>query len=806
MGSPLFENGVPRGAVVVGAEADEFHRFVAGELQAHLERLSGGRIPVITEAELPGSPERERAGLILVGGPDANAAARRLSDRGAVDFTVLHAQGGYLLKTVELDGRAAVVAGGNDPAGTMYAAYELLERLGIVFQLSNDVVPERKPTLDLPELNVAVNPARKYRGVHVWHGYSWYMGLDEYRHLIDQLAKLKMNVLQFAWGMGAAWVRLSYRGVQGELTTTVESGHLAIGRDSRSWGRSVHTTTGTRADLRVGADCYDHERLCAPEFRDVQSEEDAYRVAIPFLREIIRHAHRRQVQVRLVTGELPFVPPNLAPQSAKVDHGLAPSESYSFQRYCGVAVAPGDPAALDIWELAMRAIIETYPEADSYGFWAPEHSPDFDDPRTRALLGESAAILEHIPPLEEIHATGNLIPRTPRDLECDALQMYLAAELIRRLKRHHPEAQIGVGVLFRGYLMRALDAVLPADAWIANMENCGNAGPLMERYEGMPGRDLMVVPRIVDDGCELHMQMHATMFDRDQIVTGAERFGATGIIGQLGKERGQECTTRFLADGCWTPDLDCESFYTGYLERLYGLDAAEQLTEAYLLLEEHERALVWWGRSEIFVSFHDFSPCRLRTDVDYACEPLEVGREDLERDIAASWDQSGTFWFWRRNAVGAEHEEDRALRPDLLWQRRAAQYRAVVGLLRSARPRVLPGSRNELDYVIFKTGNFAAYFDVLHSCEEARIELDRAYLARLERDRAAAGDRLERCRAALQRADRHARGAAGQMLAYSDEKAERHLLFRFNQNVIASIESGREFVDGVIATHRSQIM
>ena len=638
MGNPLFENGVPRGAVVVAADADECHRFVAGELQAHLERLSGGRLPIVTEAELPRSPERDRTTLILVGGPEENAAVRRLADQDAVDFTVLKAEGGYLLKTVALDGRSAIVAGGNDPAGTMYAAYELLERLGIVFQLSNDVVPERKPTLDLPELDVAVNPARKFRGVHVWHGYSWYMGLDEYRHLIDQLAKLKMNVLQFAWGMGAAWIRLSYRGVQGELTTTLESGHLAIGKDSRSWGRSVHTTTGTRADLRIGADCYDHERLCAPEFRDVRSEEDAYRVAIPFLREIIRHAHRRQVQVRLVTGELPFVPPNLAPQSAKVDHGLAPSESYSFQRYCGVAVAPGDPAALDIWELAMRAIIETYPEADSYGFWAPEHSPDFDDPRTRALLGESAAILEHIPSLEEIHATGNLIPRTPRDLECDALQMYLAAELIRRLKRHHPEAQIGVGVLFRGYLMRALDAVLPPDAWIANMENCGNAGPLMERYSGMPGRDLVVVPRIVDDGCELHMQMHATMFDRDQIVTGAERFGATGIIGQLGKERGQECTTRFLADGCWAPDLDCDSFYRGYLERLYGRDAAEQLVEAYLLLEEHERALVWWGRSEIFVSFHEFSPCRLRTDVDYAREP----RRSTERSWNATSPRPGT--------------------------------------------------------------------------------------------------------------------------------------------------------------------
>ena len=213
--------------------------------------------------------------------------------------------------------------------------------------------------------------------------------------------------------------------------------------------------------------------------------------------------------------------------------------------------------------------------------------------------------------------------------------MYLANELIRRLKRHHPDANIGVGILFRGYLMRALHAVLPADAWIANMENCGNSGPLMECYDGMDGRDLVVVPRIVDDGCELHMQMHASMFDRDQILTGAERFGVTGIIGQLGKERGQEYNTRFLADGSWSPDLERDAFYLAYLRRLYGEDAAGDLTRAYLLLEENERALVWWGRSEIFVSFHEFSPCQLRTDVDYTREPLDLDRAELKHAIDA---------------------------------------------------------------------------------------------------------------------------------------------------------------------------
>ena len=37
---------------------------------------------------------------------------------------------------------------------------ELLERLGTVVFRSNDIVPERKSSLDLPNLDLVVNPAR----------------------------------------------------------------------------------------------------------------------------------------------------------------------------------------------------------------------------------------------------------------------------------------------------------------------------------------------------------------------------------------------------------------------------------------------------------------------------------------------------------------------------------------------------------------------------------------------------------------------------------------------------------------------
>jgi hypothetical protein len=94
----------------------------------------------------------------------------------------------------------------------MYAAYELLERLGIVFQLTGDIIPQQKPDLAMPALDVRLEPALKHRGMHCCHGIRWYMGLADFRQEIDQLAKLKMNVFQFYWGMGGPWAKFSYGG------------------------------------------------------------------------------------------------------------------------------------------------------------------------------------------------------------------------------------------------------------------------------------------------------------------------------------------------------------------------------------------------------------------------------------------------------------------------------------------------------------------------------------------------------------------------------------------------------------------
>jgi len=780
----LAKNGQAEAVIVVGSESGPFYQWVAEEIQRYLKRLTVAEFPIVTSDEVPAEKT-----LLVLGGPQVNPLSATAQQHQLVNFSGLKPEG-FVLKAIELEGRQALVAGGNDETATMYAAYELLERLGIVFQLTNDIIPERKSDLALPALDVRMEPVLKYRGMHCCHGLRWYMGLEDFRKHIDQMAKLKLNTLNFYWGMGAPWLEFSYDGKVGEIFRTKESHYLA-------WGGSWHTSSGSKKDIRIGRTCFPDEYLGPPEFAEVQTEDEAYRIARDFLREVIRYAHLRKVQVRLTLGEIPYVPPNLVPERTKRVEGFV------FQtRYHGAVMPIGDPAVLDIWEAAMLSMIETYPDADSYGVWAPEHSTPVDDVQRQQMLSEYAAARKLIPTVEAINRQGNAMSHSELGLDNDFAQICVAAEIVERIKKHHPNSKLGVVTLFRGYLLRAMDALLPKDVWLMNMENCANHGSMMDFYDGITGRELIVMPRVDEDGCELHIQLNAMMYDRDEIITGAAKYGLAGFIGQLNKERGLECNVRYLAEGAWNPDIQCQSFYEGYLKRLYGPDALDSMLKAYLLLEENDKALVWWGRQEIFIGFGPFSTCNLRTNVNYKEVELNLDRQQLQQDIKATMGESKSWSA--RAGLAEQHPHLASMRPGEYWDDRAAQCREALELLRRARPKVLPGSREELEYVIFKTENFIKYFEVLRACHDAKVALDRAWLAKIDADTPAFWKQLEQCRAAVDRADRLARAQAGQMIAYADDKTEQHILHIYNKYVISSTERSLEKVDEIIAFHRGQ--
>ena len=127
----LAKGGRAEAAIVIAPDASEFSRWLAGELAGHLKKLSGAELSIVTADKLPaGKP------LVVLGGPQANPLAAAADQKQLARFAGLKPDG-FVLKRIDLDGVPVILAGGNDEAATMYAAYELLERLGIVFQIDS---------------------------------------------------------------------------------------------------------------------------------------------------------------------------------------------------------------------------------------------------------------------------------------------------------------------------------------------------------------------------------------------------------------------------------------------------------------------------------------------------------------------------------------------------------------------------------------------------------------------------------------------------------------------------------------------
>ena len=54
---------------------------------------------------------------------------------------------GFVLETLSWKAHPMIVVAGADPAGTLYGTYALLERMGITFRLTGDILPEKNPNL-----------------------------------------------------------------------------------------------------------------------------------------------------------------------------------------------------------------------------------------------------------------------------------------------------------------------------------------------------------------------------------------------------------------------------------------------------------------------------------------------------------------------------------------------------------------------------------------------------------------------------------------------------------------------------------
>ena len=146
----LAENGISHYQIVVSSNAIPSERYAAEELQRYLEKISGAKLPLISDAK----PSNTREILI---GDNAHLQSLGL----ALDYHKLGSEG-FVLATKE---NRLLICGGK-PRGTLYGVYTLLEeQFGVRWFTPEVEVAPRTNRIALPSLEQTRVPALEYREV-----------------------------------------------------------------------------------------------------------------------------------------------------------------------------------------------------------------------------------------------------------------------------------------------------------------------------------------------------------------------------------------------------------------------------------------------------------------------------------------------------------------------------------------------------------------------------------------------------------------------------------------------------------------
>ena len=146
----LVRQGQSGHTIVLSGEASPSERRAARELQHFLFEMTGARLPVATDRD------NYRGPMILVG---RSGALEKL--RIPIPWDQLGAEG-FALKTV----RDHLVIAGGRRRGTMYAAYEFLERLGCRWYTPGFARIPRRAGIDIPALDEIRKPVFEYREIY----------------------------------------------------------------------------------------------------------------------------------------------------------------------------------------------------------------------------------------------------------------------------------------------------------------------------------------------------------------------------------------------------------------------------------------------------------------------------------------------------------------------------------------------------------------------------------------------------------------------------------------------------------------
>lgn len=582
-GASLVSQGQPKAVIVSGT--GQLNQFAASEVQRYIEAFTGAKLEIVTPEEARRRPSS--VAWVLVGGPQANELVRAAASRKLADFDKLKTDG-FLLRTVQLEGRPALVVGGNDDASTMYAVYDLMERYGATFLLTGDILPEKKADLELRNLNVRSEPAFSRRGFLVSFIYPnrSVMSLPEEKQFIDQMAKMKMNYLVIFQFPYEPWVKYDYHGEvkwMGDIATK-ESGYDQWTRDF-----GPNTTTGI-----IGEDHFKaagvYPRLAPPEFQHVENNEDAFVAAKKYLQETIAYAVSRKIKVWMAIDATSAVP-NLARYTTR-------TLTLPFHPIFGTFICPNNPVSWELNEMQLKGLMDSYPQAEGYFLSLAEAYPVCNVTQKDRNFYFNLRSLYPGEALARSAFTGDIVQDNDTLLDSNSGSVFLIQKLMESRDRIAPNAKLGVLGLGRLYMAPYVDKLFPKNVPFTDMESSAiwtPSGVPMQMFGGMGERENTLMNRIDDDSDMLGMQFNVNLYYRDQVLEGGLKYGLAGFDSQMNRARGTEPNTKYMAEGEWNPHLTPDDFYRDYATRIFGEEAGPKMLDAFRVLEKNEELLGWTG-------------------------------------------------------------------------------------------------------------------------------------------------------------------------------------------------------------------
>jgi hypothetical protein len=739
--------------IVVGPEAPELERYAATELQRYLRMLFGATVPVTDDAS-------GTAPLVLIGSPNTNPAIAR--DRLGHGWPSISAQG-IVLKGTVAQGTWAV--GGGSPVATMWAAYELVERLGVRYLLSGDVFPDDPGPLSLPELDEHIEPVFTER---IWrfmndepHGPEMW-SLDECRRVIDQLAKMKMSGIFFLTYPSHPFVHYDFRGVA-KSTGVLDFG-FRYPIDDDTIGRELFGEV---------------DEFTNPEFRHCTSYEEMVEAGQRYARAVFGHARSRGMRTGFgfsltnVTDEFKDRLHQWAPESS--DEPAGDGGAYVRFSRLSMGATPrnrsfqnvDNPLLAELAEEIVRAHLQTYPEIDFIEIGSDEF------PASAANHGQCWRTLdekydiESVAPLKTLeeqarsrdyHGQG----RAERELKANIEFLYFVDKIFTEGKLLERLGRTNVEVLLSSVteeMYPILGRVLPGNFGIGAMldYNLSLALARIDRISSLAdaGFGKYVTLSVQDDMNSLLVASEGTRIERFLEIMRRSAFkgwkSRYWSIGDL------DHTTAFLARASWDASLTLNAAYDDYIRHVFGKDCLPEMRDALRVLEENSE----FQGTEIFAVGFPYPSLMQR---HFEMQGGLSGREGPRAELLKGRDT----------------------------------YTGLVKMLEAALPRCRPQGRGHLDYMIGRAKTCALFLETAHTVERAGFAQRAAEQAREDRDPEALRRKLNETAALLKRALGLARETIHAHIEIVRDESDVGLLAAMNQYMYKYIKA-RSY----LATHEA---